>query len=337
MTANKDVKKLVRARQAKTGESYSTARMHVLGDRAEILAPSTAMPARQEAIVLTVGRGSALVRVAGDERPVTLRSPEVSAMALVPGHIVTLAVDKRWTWRGEACASGRIERVRMDVPSLGLEPLPLEGGELEDLRDHSDAPETEDAYARLWKKLTAKPRPSYEFHEIAWGQLPGIDADAEDNPTCQASEYVSMGMRREARELLMGALAQDLRVLDAHAHLGNLEFDKHPERAVLHYEMGMRIGELSLPKGVDVLLSWGMLYNRPFLRCLHGYGLCLWRAGDFDGARRVFERMIALNPDDNQGARFCWHDVRAGLSWEEMNKREEEAERRAARRRRLAN
>src|SRR5438105_576891 len=36
MTAKKDLKKRVRARQAGTGESYSTARRHVLGDRSAV-------------------------------------------------------------------------------------------------------------------------------------------------------------------------------------------------------------------------------------------------------------------------------------------------------------
>lgn len=66
----------------------------------------------------------------------------------------------------------------------------------------------------------------------------------------------------------------------------------------------MRIGELSLPDGFDGVLLWGRLYNRPFLRCLHGFGLCLWRLGRTDEALAVFERILALNPDDNQGIRF---------------------------------
>lgn len=120
----------------------------------------------------------------------------------------------------------------------------------------------------------------------------------------------------------MQTLGADLRCIDAHAHLGNLEFDRWPERAVVHYELGIRIGELSLPAGFDGLLVWGRIYNRPFLRCLHGYGLCLWRLGRVAEAERVFERILSLNPNDNQGARFCWDDVRQGRRWEEMKGRE---------------
>ena len=78
------------------------------------------------------------------------------------------------------------------------------------------------------------------------------------------------------------------------------------------------IGEFSFPPDFHGLLRWGHIYNRPFLRCLHGYGLCLWRMGRLQQARQVFERILSLNPNDNQGARFCWEDVRNGRGWEEM-------------------
>jgi tetratricopeptide (TPR) repeat protein len=90
-----------------------------------------------------------------------------------------------------------------------------------------------------------------------------------------------------------------------------------PEYAIRHYEVGLRIGELSLGDNFDGVLHWGHIDNRPFLRCLHGYGLCLWRLGRFDEAARVFERMLWLNPSDNQGVRFLTKDVRARVVWQE--------------------
>ena len=112
----------------------------------------------------------------------------------------------------------------------------------------------------------------------------------------------------------------DVRCLDAHAHLGNLELKWSPARALVHYQLGIRIGELSLPGGTAFadLLPWGPIYNRPFLRCLHGSGLCLWRLGRLTEAEAVFARVLALNPSDNQGARFCWADVRQGRTWDEV-------------------
>ena len=96
----------------------------------------------------------------------------------------------------------------------------------------------------------------------------------------------------------------DLRCLDAHSHLGNFVFDHSPQVAIRHYEVGLRIGESSLGDDFTGVLPWGLIDNRPYLRCMHGYGLCLWRLGRFDKAERVFHRMIWLNPLDNQGVRF---------------------------------
>jgi hypothetical protein len=86
-------------------------------------------------------------------------------------------------------------------------------------------------------------------------------------------------------------------------------------------DLKRRIGELSLPPSFDGLLIWGHLFNRPFLRCLHGYALCRWRLGDLAEAQRVFERLLSLNPNDNQGVRFCWEDVLKGRSWDEATRR----------------
>ena len=334
MTAHRDLKSIIRERQKKTGESYTAARAHVMRDRAALLGadvetPTIATPVRVDAAVLKVNRQSARVRVLGVQDQLTFRSGDIWGMVpVVPGHVVTLVVERRWSWRGDAYASGRIENPRIDVGKLGLVPLPLTGGELEDVASHSEPYRRSDPYARLWKKLTATPRPAYEFDGIAWGAFPGRSAD--ENPTCDAAELMEAGDDEGARDILMETLGADLRCLDAHAHLGNLVFDGAPERAIVHYELGMRIGELSLPPRFDGLLLWGQLYNRPFLRCLHGYGLCLWRLGRLEDATRVFERLLALNPNDNQGVRFCWGYARKGRSWDEMQARDE-AERAARR------
>ena len=316
MTAHRDLKKLIRDRKARTGESYTAARAHVMRQRATLLGLPDEMPSSEpappvDAAVLKVNQQSARVRILGEDGQVTFRSGD--AWQVVPGHLVTLSVERRWTWKGDAYASGRIENARIDVARLGLEPLPLEGGELEDLRSAYEPYRAPDPYAPLWRKLTAKRRAGYEMDPIAWGALPGLDAD--EDPMCDASELAEAGDRESARELLMQVLCTDLRCIDAHAQLGNLEFDRSPERAIVHYEIGIRVAELALPPGFDGVLPWGRIYNRPFLRCLHGYGLCLWRLGNFAEAQQVFERILSLNPNDNQGVRFCWEDVRKGRGW----------------------
>ncbi len=148
--------------------------------------------------------------------------------------------------------------------------------------------------------------------------LPGQDPDDPfADPITRSNDLKDAGEWVAARMILMDLCQADLRCLDAHAHLGNLVFDRRPEEAIRHYQVGVGIGELSLGDRLEAVLPWGHVDNRPFLRCMHGYGLCLLRLGRYDEAGRVFEKLLLLNPSDNQGVRFLVDAVRAGEPWRE--------------------
>ncbi|MCC6810745.1 MAG: hypothetical protein IT381_25170 [Deltaproteobacteria bacterium] len=318
MTAHRDLKKLIRERQTKTGEAYTIARMHVLRAQAELLGtPADEPPTTRklEAIVLKLNRQSARLRLLGDTKDeVTFRSSDIYGLA--PGQVVSIEVEHTWSFRGHSYASGKVTSSRIDIAKLGLAPLPFTGGHVVDLREVYEPVEGESPYAMLWRMSTETPRETFEFDPIAWGAFP--DADLEDNPTCNAAELIEEGNTAEAYPLLMDALHRDLRCIDAHALLGNLAFKQLHKQAMVHFEIGMRIAELSIPADFRGAILWGPIYNRPYLRCLHGYALCLWRLGRLADAQRLFERILWLNPTDNQGARFNWDDVRSARSWEEV-------------------
>jgi len=191
-------------------------------------------------------------------------------------------------------------------------PLKLEEEGIWDPKEHYWGGEDEpiDEWA---KPIIARgPRPEFLMERV----LPGEDPDDPlSDPIIEAADLKDAGNYKEAQRILMDLCEADLRCLDAHAHLGSLLFDYLPKDAIRHYAVGISIGELSLVKGFDGLLPWGYIDNRPFLRCMHGYGLCLWRLGRLDEARRIFDRMLWLNPSDNQGARFLSEEVRAGIAW----------------------
>jgi hypothetical protein len=72
--------------------------------------------------------------------------------------------------------------------------------------------------------------------------LPGVYPDDPDSdPITQSNELKNAGDARAAYKMLMELCAADIRCLDAHAHLGNLVFDR-PAEAIRHYEAGVRIG-----------------------------------------------------------------------------------------------
>jgi hypothetical protein len=158
------------------------------------------------------------------------------------------------------------------------------------------------------------PRPEFEMEQVVPGQNPD---DPFDDPITRANDLKEAGERAEVIKILMDLCDADLRCLDAHSHLGNFVFDHYPQDALRHYEVGLRIGEVSLGKGFTGVLQWGNIDNRPFLRCMHGYGLCLWRLGRFEEAQYVFDRMLWLNPSDNQGVRFLLDGVKTKTAWKD--------------------
>lgn len=110
----------------------------------------------------------------------------------------------------------------------------------------------------------------YEIEQL----LPGADPeDFDSDPIVEAYEPRDSGQIARVKKLLERLLVRDVRCLDAHAHVGNLFFDKEARTALDHYQRGVLIGEMSLGEKFEGMLPWGMIDNRPFLRCLSGFGL----------------------------------------------------------------
>lgn len=72
--------------------------------------------------------------------------------------------------------------------------------------------------------------------------------------------------------------------------------------ALRHYQVGIAVGDHALGPEFQGLLPWNLIDNRPFLRAIHGAGLCHWMLGGFDAASRLFRRLLWLDPDDRLGA-----------------------------------
>jgi tetratricopeptide (TPR) repeat protein len=142
-------------------------------------------------------------------------------------------------------------------------------------------------------------------------------------------DHIWVGRSVEAEAYYKEALKTDPGHADAWVHLGNRRFEEDQVTEALSlYEQGQAaaeartIGDPAHYPGP----FWGDLDSRPFMRALHGRGLCLWRLGRTDEARQVFAWMLELNPNDNQGVRFLVADMDEGLDWEESVKREESQE-----------
>jgi hypothetical protein len=267
-----------------------------------------------ELVVLALRENAARCRLLSSRREITLRSAD--AWRMVPGEIVTVRAKKQWRYAGHPYLSGDIEGHRIDAPALGLVPLELLDEWTWDPEDEYWGEEGDPLDDWELRIIACGPRPSFEMEQV----LPGADPDDyESDPIVEAAELRRAGDSAGAEEILTKMLLADLRCLDAHAHLGNMMFNARPEIAIRHYEVGVQIGELSLGDDFDGLLPWGRVDNRPFLRCLHGFGLCLWRLDRDHETESVFERMLWLNPTDNQGVRFLLPVLRAGDRWDDRD------------------
>jgi hypothetical protein len=246
----------------------------------------------------------------------------LSEILPVPGEIFRVEVERSWVFGHTAYVKGLIAESRLDVVRLELPPLGLQDHGMRDPEEEAWLYE-EDPSPLYDEIRAAGPRPEYEMEQV----LPedAVELHWEDDPIVEAAALFEAGARHEAADLLGDLLSVDLRCLDAHAHLGLFELDSAwpggLERAERHYRAGVAIGEQALPRPVldfRGLLPWDLIDNRPFLRCLHGHGLCRWRRDDFDEAAHIFRRLVWLAPHDGLGARFNLAQVEAGRAWERV-------------------
>ena len=241
-------------------------------------------------------------------REVTLRAAKLDGV--VPGEVLTVRLRKRWNQDGHSYLSGRIEAQRVDVEGLALTPLGLRTAGIWDPEAIWDPETPPDAWAEA---QLARGRRSQFLLQVV---RPRLDSADFTDPVLQASELETAGDREGARRLRQDTLHADLRCLDAHASLGRMRMEVDLVTAGRHYEVGTRIGRLSFPPEFRGVLPWSLPDNRPHLRCLHGWGLSLWRQGRHDAAFAVLAELMRINPADQQGVRDLLPTLEAGERWD---------------------
>jgi len=123
----------------------------------------------------------------------------------------------------------------------------------------------------------------------------------------RAIELMHAGQLRDAEKGFWRLIGRFPEFIDAYHHLAMvLSATGREQEALLIWQTAVDRGLKCFPEdfyfGRD-LLPWGCLDNRPFLRAYHGLGLEHRDRGHVEEALVIFNRMLALNPSDNQGAR----------------------------------
>jgi tetratricopeptide (TPR) repeat protein len=113
------------------------------------------------------------------------------------------------------------------------------------------------------------------------------------------------GNAAEARKLAKRALRLDADCVDALMLLTNLDADS-PREAIEGLQKAVAAGGRSL--GASYIREntghfWGLIETRPWMRAMEQLAGVLRSQGIYLDAIRIYERMLELNPNDNQGVR----------------------------------
>jgi hypothetical protein len=234
------------------------------------------------------------------EKKIVWRGTQEIYDELVEGEIFEVAVKREWIFGSTTYVSGPIVQHCIDIPALGLDPLPV----------------------RHWDPKIKE----YEMEQI----IPGLGEDFDDDPIVNAMDLKAMGNYAGATDILLQELALDLRCIDAHVHLGHIIFEDGNSKlwtsmALRHYMVGVALGEFFLGEGFKGKLPWGMIDNRPYLRALQGQCLAFWALGQMKEAEQVAKKLLKLCPGDNLGVRFILPEIQAGVTYLDYWKKEEES------------
>lgn len=153
--------------------------------------------------------------------------------------------------------------------------------------------ESEDEVRKFMDELMLKPIPSFPKESLT------IKEQAQDLIYEAIEQSEDKGY-----QLALEALQMDPDCTEAYEYLGALE--PIPETAILYFKNGVDIGRRIFANTYfkeNVGNFWLIHETRPFMRCLRAYADCLSDLGRFHDSIEVFEEMIKLNPNDNQGVR----------------------------------
>ena len=132
-------------------------------------------------------------------------------------------------------------------------------------------------------------------------------------------ELLKEGYEIEARRKFKEVLKYDSKYVDALNGLGNIAFDRgRLKEAEKYYRAAYRLTVEKLGDEFSKQVRWSIISNRQYLRAMHGLGLVLWRKGKPREALVIFEKILELNPDDQQGIRFLVSAIEKGQKWKDF-------------------
>ena len=216
----------------------------------------------------------------------------------------------RWTAEPAGAKHRRDQKIGRLLSELGAELAPLS------LAKVSDAAIVErlrpslialfEAIVRLLPSESINPvahQPAKGETNMSQSLTPVTDRTADDIFD-EGMEHWWDGERPRAAKAFRRALKLDSQHADAHNHLGivSLEARKLKE-AELHFRAAIEGGQRHLERDGEEV-HWGFITNRPYLRGLANLALVLAAQKKWPEVLAIHQRMLKLNPNDNQGVRW---------------------------------
>lgn len=115
------------------------------------------------------------------------------------------------------------------------------------------------------------------------------------------------------KKLIKQALELDPNNAEAYNYLASIE--KDVDKAIIQYEKAIKAGEKSLGKKFfkeEKGHFWGFIETRPYMRAKAGLADCFYAKKEVDKALEIYEEMLELNPNDNQGIRYLVSTILLG-------------------------
>lgn len=134
--------------------------------------------------------------------------------------------------------------------------------------------------------------------------LSRVQLDSAEDHFEEGMERWWAGDRRAALGIFRRVLKIDPRHADAHNQLGIASQDaRRLKLAEEHFRAAVAGGERHIERD-GARVPWGMIENRPYLRGLANLALVLAEQRRWPEALVIHQRMLRLNPNDNQGVRW---------------------------------
>lgn len=141
-------------------------------------------------------------------------------------------------------------------------------------------------------------------------------------------EYYNLLEKSLSKDKLLGAMQKliekDPDFYDPYLAASDILFSKSEnDQAVVFLMQGYLRAALRISdkdgNWPDEML-WGYLENRHIMRAIENYGMFLWESENNAAALNIFERLLRMNPYDNQGVRYNMLAIKLNLGIDEWEK-----------------